>query len=41
MTKKNDKKARTKKQTAVEEFWYDPMCYPAFMKKKDDDTPLL
>ena len=35
-------KARSRQIIEAEEFWYDPMSYPAFMKKRDDKkTPII
>jgi len=39
MSVKKEDKARNKDKDQVEEFWYDPMSYPAFLKKRGDKTP--
>jgi hypothetical protein len=41
MTNGKDDNAKTKKKVQTDEFWYDPMNYPAFLKKHDDTTPLV
>ena len=41
MTTPKDSKDKTKKKVKDEEFWYDPMNYPAYLKKRKDETPLV
>jgi len=41
MTQGKDEKAKTKKKVEMDEFWYDPMNYPAFLKKRNDSNPLV
>jgi len=41
MNKPKDVRERTQKKVTVDEFWCDPMNFPAFMKPHDDKTPLV
>ena len=41
MNKPKDVKGKAKRNVNTDEFWYDPMNYPAFLKKRDDKTPLI